>query len=278
MTKASGILLVMLTLATILSGCKRVPGYVIAPGDMAEIMADIHIAETVVENNYNDYASDSVKMLLKQSVLAGHSYTLEQFDTSLVWYGANLPVYNEVYESTVSILEDRLAKAGAELQVEIPTGDSIDIWNQRRFLIIRPTLPSKNIFYDIKDDDEWKEGDIFILRAKFANSSSSNVWTMAAEYQDGSFEHFTSKFSGDGWHEMAFYSDSLKLADRFYGALSFNTQNAVMIVDSIQLVRKPFDRSAYSRRYRQRSYDLSKIITNQPLPVDSARLADETIK
>lgn len=54
-----------LTLAC-LSACNTVPEGVIDTDKMAELMADIHQANAVVELNPNTYTSDSVKMSLKK--------------------------------------------------------------------------------------------------------------------------------------------------------------------------------------------------------------------
>lgn len=246
-------------LLTLIAGCNNVPDYVIPPDDMAEIMADMHIAETVVDNNYRDYMTDSSKMLLKQSVVARHGYTLADLDTSFMWYGANLTVYNEVYDKTIEILEDKSVSAGIEIQnMNAQTGDSFNIWNKPSFMIVNSSSPSKFLAYRFKDTGKtWARGDMFTLRAKFSNISGSPEWTMTVDYPDGEFEVLTNRFSSDGWHEITFFTDSDKVARQLYGSINFDVKNGTLIIDSLQLIQRSLDPKRYSQRYRQRTYDFS---------------------
>lgn len=240
------------------SSCSRVPGYVIPPDKMAEVLADLNIAETVVDNNYPEYPSDSARMLLKQSVLAKHGYTLETLDTSFMWYGANLTKYSEVNEMTVKILEERLAESGVAVAHRAAGGDSVDIWNRPRFLLVRANSPSKTITYNFNDEQkEWTKGDIFTLRAKFSNTSGNTAVSFTANYDDGTFDLLTSRFAGDGWHEVTFFTDSTKTANSLKGSISIQTGSGAIVIDSIGFVRKPLDSQLYSQRYRQRTYDFS---------------------
>lgn len=249
----------LLTAGAILIGCTRVPDYVIPPDDMSRIMADMHTAETMVENNYVEYRTDSAKMLVKQSVVGRYGYTLDQLDTSFMWYGANLTVYNDVYDKTVSILEDRLAAEGATRLQDLleNEGDSVNLWAYPSFMMIRPSSPSMRLPFAFKADEGWDRGDIFTLRAKFSNVGGSPRWSLTADYDDGSFEVLSTGFSGDGWHEVSFYTDSVKTAADIYGTLDFDLKGGVMIVDSISFIRKPLNPQKYSQRYRQRAYDFS---------------------
>lgn len=249
-------------LTAVAVACRHVPGYVIPPDEMADVMADIHMAEAVVEANFNDYHSDSVKMLLKQSVLARHGYTLADLDTSLMWYGANLNRYNDVFDTEIEILEKRLADAGTVAQEKLKVemgGDSVDIWTASRFMFIRPNMPSQSVTYDYASDPDWEQGDMFTLRAKFTGVHGSPAWTMSADYDDGTIETVSTRFSSDGWHEMTFYADSLKKATRLYGSMTYKVDKGAMIVDSLQLIRRPLVSSQYSQRYRQRAIDYFNI-------------------
>ena len=254
------ILLPLLTVALLVS-CNRVPGYVIPPDDMAEVMADMHTAEAVVEMNYGEFPTDSAKMLLKQSVLARHGYTLQDLDTSFMWYGHNLKLYGEIFDNEVEILQDRLTKAGmvatnrGESKV---VGDSVNIWDKSRFFMIKPNLPGQIITFDLPAGSDWEKGDIFTLRAKFANTSGTPALTMTADYTDGSMEFLTNRFSFDGWHSVSFYADSTKTPSKIYGAITFKANDAPVIVDSIELIRKPIMPELYGQRYRQRTVDLTK--------------------
>ncbi len=104
-------ILIISIIATVI-GCKKVPSDVIAPDDMAALMADIHTAEAVVEMNHASYNNDSLKLTMRQSVYMRHGVNSAQVDSSIAWYGRNIKYYMEVYDKTIEILEHRLIETG----------------------------------------------------------------------------------------------------------------------------------------------------------------------
>lgn len=90
------LVLILLSLL-IFAGCDSTPDYVIPPKKMAELMADIHTGEAVVESNNRSFPNDSVKKTFMQSIYLKHGVTSQEVDTSLYWYGHNLNKYMDVY-------------------------------------------------------------------------------------------------------------------------------------------------------------------------------------
>lgn len=87
---------VVIILSLILASCSKTPGYVISEDKMAEILADIHTGEAVVESNSSSFRNDSTKRALLQSICMRHGVTTQELDTSLYWYGNNLQEYMKV--------------------------------------------------------------------------------------------------------------------------------------------------------------------------------------
>ena len=143
-------LIIVSTLLLLLVACGKTPGYVISPDKMAEIMADLHTGEAVVDANGAAYRNDSVKRALMQSICEIHGVTTADLDTSLYWYGNNLPEYVKVYDKTIEILNARIAeveKSGAKtagrIQRDTPDGDSVNrTWNMARKLKSAATPPA----------------------------------------------------------------------------------------------------------------------------------------
>ena len=88
----------------VLCACNKVPSEIIQPDEMALLMADVHTSESVIELNWDQFRSDSAKQVLKESVYAAHGVSAEQVDSSLAWYGRNIPYYMYVYDNTIAIL------------------------------------------------------------------------------------------------------------------------------------------------------------------------------
>ena len=242
-----------------LSSCSNVPDNVIPPDEMAQVLADLYMAESVVELNYSAFADDSARMALKQSIVESRGYSLESLDTSFMWYGANLKEFDKMQDRTQEILTKRLAEidnAPADSPLASTRTDSTDIWPGARYIYFSAKSPSTFLTFDLdKAKAESKTGDIYTWRAKFINNPGEARWSIVVDYADGSTEIMPLRLSGDGWKEIIFYSDSTKVPRRVYGALSLTpVKTAVSYVDSIQLIRHRFDRNRYGQRYRQRTY------------------------
>ena len=245
--------IIFVLMAVLMLSCGKVPGYVIPPDDMAEIMADMHIAESVVEQNRSDYYTDSLKQLMKQSVLAAHGVTTQQLDTSFVWYGHNISYYMEVYDKTIALLEHRLAETGNRIAAENISiaGDSVDVWSAATMLAINRMSPSNFITFSLSKDENWEKGDSYTWRARFTNNPMPSAWAIAAEYTDGTREIITSDISGDGWRELRLITDSTKIPENIYGYIDAVPNAATTLwTDGIMLIRNRVNPNVYNQRFR----------------------------
>lgn len=247
---------IVILLLLCLVSCNRVPSGIIKPKAMAELMADVHTAEAVIDMNHNAFVYDSAKQVLKESVYAKHGVSAEQVDSSLAYYGRNMTKYMDVYDRAIAILERRLEENGrvaAEAAMSM-AGDSVDVWTGARFISFNDRMPSKLITYNYQRDHNWESGDVYVWRAKFNGSPEpESQWIMAAEYTDGTVEYITHNTGQDGWREMSIHTDTLRTLTRLYGVFeAVNRPGSSLIVDSIEMVRKRLDREQYNRRFSVR--------------------------
>ncbi len=245
-------------LALGLTGCSKRPSYVLSPNKMAQVMADLHIGEAVVENNHAAFSTDSAKMALKQSIFARNGIDQQKFDTSMVWYAHNMDKYMDVCDREIKLLEKRNANAGTlilEMAMSMG-GDSVDVWGGSRYAVISDRFPTKSLSFDIKLDENMDSGDYYIWRMKLVDADGAQVqWTMLANYADSTCDYLSTNTATRGWNEMSFYTDSTRQIERLRGLVSPSSPtNKVIYIDSIQLIRKRVDRQKYNSRYRQRLY------------------------
>lgn len=240
------------------AACSRVPSYVIAPDDMAELLADIHIGEGVVDQNYSAFNTDSAKLALKRSIYRHHGVTAEQVDTSLMWYGHNLTKYEEVYDRTIEILEKRLSEVRSTeaMAAMAIAGDSVDVWNGARHLTIAGTSPSEFLTFALDRDENWEPGDVYQWKFKTLNNAGTISLSVFADYGDGVMEQSVASSSADGWHSVQLTTDSTREARRIYGVsrLTIPHEGGYLYVDSISLTRNRMNMPAYTQRFRQRRY------------------------
>lgn len=83
---------------------------------MENVLYDLHIAEAEVSQEYNTFSGhEERKRELFNSVFEKHGIKSEQFDTSLVWYGAHLKMYVKIYDR----LLERYTQEGDTLAAHI---------------------------------------------------------------------------------------------------------------------------------------------------------------
>lgn len=239
-----------------LSACKGVPDHVIEPDDMAELLADRHVAEAVVDYNAPQWRTDSQRVALRDAVYARHGATKQDVDTSLDWYGHNLARYMDVYDRTIEILEARLANSDTRLRAATNltiAGDSVDVWPDSRFYAISAQSPSHNLNFSLAGDANRERGDYYTWRAKFTNNQHESTWTIVAEYSDSTKEYIYERVNGPGWHQITLQTDSTRTALRIYGSLMARLPDrGAMWLDSVSLVRNHLNSETYNRRFRQR--------------------------
>ncbi len=266
--------------ALLATACSKVPSEVIQPEEMAQLMADVHTGEAVIDMNRSYYPTDSARQAMKQSVYARHGVSSEQVDSSFAWYGRNITYYMDVYDRTIEILEHRLIESGNRVAAEAAlsiAGDSVDVWPYPRYIAINDRLPSKTLTFNFARDPNWERGDSYTWRAKLFNNQEKSDWGIVVEYADGSIEFCSQDVTGDGWKELVFYSDSLRDATRVYGYMNAtNRRGTSLHLDSIEMVRKRVEPQMYNRRYSIR--DLRDVLPKTDISADTTATATSSGK
>lgn len=251
MRKLLHILTVILTVCMVAS-CDNTPGYVVSPKKMAEVMADIHTGEAVAETTGGEFITDSARQVLKQTILMRHNVTLEQFDTSLYWYGYHVDKFMEVNDLTIKILESRIKEAEKTGDVAVTDfhrtqeGDSVNIWTWPVAVDVNKRMPSQILPFYFSSDRNWEAGDVYTLRLKsIANQHPVEV-LLSAWYSDGTSEVIGADFGEPGFNELKLYLDPKKSAVSLFGSLRFIPGDGDSYVDSISMVRtRNTDRRLY---------------------------------
>ncbi|MDE7427102.1 MAG: DUF4296 domain-containing protein [Muribaculaceae bacterium] len=249
----------ILAVLCVMVGCNKIPETVLGKESMAQLLADINMADMVIELNPSVYRSDTSRALLKQAVYARHGVTAAQVDTSLGWYARNMDRYMEVYDRTIEILEERTASSGAGIgrtSVSV-SGDSVNLWTGPATLVFSSRTPSRYVTFEIPGDENARAGDRYIWRSRFVNNYNPADWTIVGEYADSTVEIIHQSITTQGWNEISFQCDSTKRLKTVYGMLEIPLREAHDIpvwADSILLIRKRLAPEMYSMRARQRVY------------------------
>ncbi|MDR1527464.1 MAG: DUF4296 domain-containing protein [Dysgonamonadaceae bacterium] len=96
--------------------CTAKPAYVLSDKKMENVLFDLYIAQTEINENAAVFYNDSAKKQeLLQTVFKKHKISQAKFDTSLVWYNAHLDRYMKINTQ----LTERYGRLINKLQTEI---------------------------------------------------------------------------------------------------------------------------------------------------------------
>lgn len=248
-----------------LYGCNKLPEGVLNKNEMIDLLVDIHKGESVVELQRGVYYNDSLKKMLKQSILLKHGVSQAQLDTSFVWYGNHIEDYIDVYEKVISRLEDELKVVqGNRMSTPVfAEGDSTNIWPMSSTFKLADGDIYRNINFEILPDDTWKNGDNYQLQFKVINSRqpSPNIKAVVyAGYDNGRVEFRPSASLNNNWLKVRLVTDSTKMPERVFGYIYYELETGENIyLDSISLVRTRNRVDTYYERNGQRAFTLPKI-------------------
>lgn len=208
-----GIIICFITVAVgLLIGCSKVPGHIINPEKMESLLIDIHKAEAYMESKkeiaYNKDAQDSIK----SSIYTRHNVTSQDFDSSLVWYGANLDIFIEIYNNIIIKLQEEdnallaLMNNQKDMYVGMTrSGDTVNIWNLNSHYLFEGKLNNNLLSFAVPYDDNFKENDIFKLKFKLSSKDESpyNPQVILAVKQDkDSTDYVRKSVNKIGWDSV----------------------------------------------------------------------------
>ena len=205
----------LLILALSLLSCDRTPGGVMSVNAMADLIADLQLAEVYIDSHSSEFETDSSKQVVKQSVFKKHGITQQDYDSSLVWYAHNMEDYVKAYDKAVGKLKSKLDKLdkgdntnnnnlpqdmmgagpGEPTHNPIPNagvpkplgrkglrklntdtkGDSVDLWQGQRNYVLAQGSRRGFIPFDVRPDNNMQSGDRYQLGYKLMRQRVQGV-------------------------------------------------------------------------------------------------------
>ena len=251
---------VAVSAALLTVSCSDRPDYVLDKDDMASLLVDVHKGESMIDINHNQFSSDSMRKVMKQSVLDAHGVSQERWDSSLAYYGRNIEEYIELYDIVIEDLEKQLksvnvTSGGENVQMAV-VGDSADTWDQPRLRRFSPKQPLDIIKFNLRRDMNWDRGDVYTWNFKAVNGTVPISWTIVAEYSDGTSEYKSGTAPSSGWSNLVFHTDSARTTSVLRGVLRMLPgEGESVYLDSISLVRTRHEKAPSGSRFGVKSFD-----------------------
>lgn len=249
-----------LTAITItISGCKKTPEGIIPQEEMAQLMADVHIGEAMIDFNYSAYPNDSTRKLLKQSIYQAHNVSAEEVDTSYAWYGHHIEDYIKVYDRTIEIIQERQRNIANSNNTTLSVaGDSVKVWSGPQRLSVHSKMPSRIIAFSFTPDSTWKKGDLYTLCYKPVNPTGAINSSLLIDYSNGTTEYVNEPDTRQSKSELKIQVDTTLTPVKIYGYMILSPEtNHAYEIDSISVtrIRKELIRNSYHVPYNKFSYE-----------------------
>ena len=259
-------------IAITFAGCKKTPESIIPQEEMAQLMADVHIGEAMIDFNYSTYPNDSTRKLLKQSIYQAHNVSAEKVDTSYAWYGHHIEEYIKVYDRTIEIIQERQRDIASSNNTTLSVaGDSVQIWSGPQRLSVHSKMPSRVITFSFSPDSTWQKGDLYTLCYKPINPTGAIKSSLLIDYSNGTTEYVNEPDTRQPKSELKIQVDTTLTPVKIYGYMILSPEkNHSYEIDSISVtrIRKDLIRNTYHTPYKTFSYGQSH----------AEDLANDTIK
>jgi len=250
------IALALLALLVALAACDKTPSYVLSERKMAAVVVDLAKADALTDVEAENYPNDSTKQVLRMAVYKRHGITQADYDTSLVWYAHNMTALNKMYDRAIKDLDKEKKRNTKEMQkagvgsventpIPISTrkvyptrGDTADLWVNPREYAFTPGLGQGFITYEIKPDDQYREGDIYELHYKCLPMGNKFKMVMGVDYENGTIDYIARTVGADGEGIMTIQSDTARRVKRIFGSIGYNVPTStVAYLTDLALVR-----------------------------------------
>ena len=283
----------LLTIVMALVSCDRTPSGVMSVNKMADLIADLQLADAYIDSHISEFNSDSSKQVIKQSVFKKHGITQQDYDSSLVWYAHNMEDYIKAHDKAIGKLKeqyDKLDRGGngesKELTISeggkaiheagVPqnvaksrtkrlqkigsaAGDTIDLWTGKRGYMLAQGAKRGFITFDVQPDADYKPGDRYQLAYFLTRGNNEFKVSMNVDYTDGATSQIARGTNSDGWVIIDVQSDTARHVRRIYGYVSYDIKRGqTAYVDSLMLLRSRMNKTNYGFINAQRLYERKK--------------------
>lgn len=248
MNKYLRLLLFGIVLVAVSCG-KQIPGDIIQPSEMEDLLYDYHLALTMGNDlNYNDrYKRESYR----NYVFNKHGVTEAEFDSSMVWYTRNGKMLTDIYknlqkryEMAEEQMRSELNKRSGQISVSL-SGDSVDVWSDRNLYWLTSSPLTNRLMFDLKADTTFHENDILVFEADYSflskeKSSANVVVAMNITFKNDSTQGISRVIDNSGKWDLTLKPDSAFEYKSINGFVYFSNPDSTetsVLINKIRLMR-----------------------------------------
>lgn len=242
---------IVLALAAIavVASCNKRPAGVLSDSQMADLLADLELAQAY-STRTGQFMSDSSRKVLRQSVLRDHGVSQAQLDSSLQWYGMNVEQF--------TVLQDRVADRIKRAQYRDMKGEDAEsnadlntLWPYPQMIRASNRNTTNGFAFSIPVSD-LKKGDVLEWSGAIIRPSLGASLLLGVDYTDG-VSSYVMKTVPQGHFDLRVQTDTTRTVRRIFGQfrLSESSRISLMVADSLSLSRTPIDLPNYGSIFSQ---------------------------
>lgn len=241
----------LLLMAIGMVGCgKQIPGDVIQPNKMEEILYDYHLSISISSNI--DHSGNYQKEAYRNYIFQKHQVTAAEFDSSMVWYTRHTKELAAIYKNLSTRFRDEKKKVAGLLSkreemasVSLP-GDTVDIWYNRKLYWLEKYPLADKVIFEIPSDSNFKAKDAFEWSADYTFLSEGRqkvVMGFNVVFDNDSVKGSIKDVTERGLHTLYIKPDSAYSIKSINGFLyyiitdSVDVETSGVIVNNITLTR-----------------------------------------
>lgn len=242
----------MMALVAFWACTPTIPSKYIQPDEMEDILYDYHLAQAMAQKEANYQEGQKNRTKYFYAVLAKHSVSEADFDSSMVYYYSNIPQLQKIYEQVEERMDNEAAHLGAtiiERQTTTITdkGDTANIWKGSFSAMLMPVIPYNRMDFELNVDTSFHKGDEFLMTFNtdfiYQSGTKDAVVYTAVTYDNDSTAQYYTHVSSSGSTQLRIpsnFKNSIKKMKGFIylsrGNDNSNTQK-LMFIDRIFFLR-----------------------------------------
>lgn len=147
--------------STLMMSCNQ-DSHVIPAGKMEDILYDYHLADAMAQQAEGGYEKNAYEY--RAAVLKKYGVSQDDFDSSMVYYMRRTDELHTIYQHIADRMQNEASRLGASSVGGVTaTGDSADVWNGERSLILMPNEPYNLYSFSLSTDSTFHKGDRLML-------------------------------------------------------------------------------------------------------------------
>lgn len=223
-----------------MGGCGTRPSDVPDDQEMISLLTDMYKAEAYASTDPVYAMSDSMRRVLRESVLNEHNLDEAGFNRSLDWYGHNMDKLGDIYEEvSLQLKEDATGTTSHTVSGGDVKNAPDNLWQGNSRISLSPARGRQHFRFELSNR-QLKQGEQIVWEFTTPLLPGRISTFIGVDYKDGSFGYTSQTYHMPGTSQLILTLDADKEPERVFGQSTYiPVSKEIVFVDSIRLISRP---------------------------------------